>query len=146
MSSLVDTNILVYRFDFRFPEKQAIATGLLRRGIEDSSLSVPHQALVEFVAVCSKPMRDGTVLLTPGEASMEAESLLRQFPVLYPDETVFLAALRGAQTYQLSWFDAHLWAFAECFGMSKLISEDFQDGRQYGNVVVHNPFANLLRD
>ncbi len=30
---LVDTNILVYRFDGRFPDKQKIATDILRRGI-----------------------------------------------------------------------------------------------------------------
>jgi predicted nucleic acid-binding protein len=27
-TSLIDTNVLVYRFDARFPEKQAIATRL----------------------------------------------------------------------------------------------------------------------
>lgn len=37
----VDTNILVYRFDGRFPEKRKIAMEILRRGIADYSVHVP---------------------------------------------------------------------------------------------------------
>jgi hypothetical protein len=45
VAALVDTNVLVYRFDPRFPEKQRVATDLLRRGIADASLRLPHQAI-----------------------------------------------------------------------------------------------------
>jgi predicted nucleic acid-binding protein len=60
--------------------------------------------------------------------------------VLYPDERVLRVALRGAAAYQLSWFDAHLWAYAEVYGISELLSEDFQHGRRYGTVRAVNPF------
>ena len=80
-TALVDTNVLVYRFDPRFPRKQTIADELLR------------------------------------------------------------LALRGVATYQLSCFDAHMWAYAERFGLDELVSEDFQHGRMYGTVQVTNPFA-----
>jgi len=43
-ASLIDTNVLVYRFDPRFPQKQAIATRLLREGLRADSLRIPHQA------------------------------------------------------------------------------------------------------
>jgi predicted nucleic acid-binding protein len=49
-------------------------------------------------------------------------------------------ALRGAAAYQLSWFDAHLWAYAEHYGLNLLYSEDFQHDRLYGSVRVVNPF------
>ena len=42
--------------------------------------------------------------------------------------------------YQLSRYDAHMWAYAECFGLGDLLSEDFQDGRIYGTVRTTNPF------
>ncbi len=45
VASLVDTNILVYRFDAGFPRKRQIATKLLRTGIAQGSLRVPHQAM-----------------------------------------------------------------------------------------------------
>ena len=38
------------------------------------------------------------------------------------------------------WFDAHLWAYAEHYGLSELYSEDFQHDRLYGTVRVVNPF------
>ena len=140
MASLVDTNILVYRFDPRFPEKQRIATDVLRFGIEQGSAFLPHQAIVEFVAATTRPLDGGEPLLDPTEARREAEELLSQFEVLYPDEELLRIALRGAAAYQLGWFDAHLWAYAERFGLAELLSEDFQHGRLYGTVEIVNPF------
>ena len=140
MAALVDTNVLVYRFDPRFPRKQRIATSLLRRGVADGSLRLPHQAIVEFVAVVVRPLCGGAPLLKPHEALREAEELLAQFDVLYPDEALLRLAVRGAAAYQLSWFDAHLWAYAERFGLDSLISEDFQHERLYGSVRALNPF------
>jgi predicted nucleic acid-binding protein len=140
-TSLVDTNVLVYRFDPRFPDKQHVAAELLRSGIIDGSVAIAHQAIVEFVAATSRPLAGGRPLLDLGDARREAEELLSQLPVLHPDEEVVRIALRGAAAYQLSWFDAYMWAFAERFGLSELISEDFQDGRLYGMVQVRDPFA-----
>ena len=139
---LIDTNVLVYRFDPRDPIKQTIATEVLRAGLMDRTAVLPHQALVEFVAAVSRPCRElsGAPLMTRENALLEAESMARQFPVVYPDSNVFATALRGCATYQLSWFDAHLWAYAECFGLPEILSEDFQHGRHYGRVRVVDPF------
>ncbi len=134
MAALVDTNILVYRFDSRDRSKQRIAQDLLRNGIKHDSLRVPHQAILEFVAALSK-------LWSPTDARREAEELVNQFPVLYPNEAILRLALRGAAAYQLSWFDAHLWAYAEHYALGELISEDFQHNRMYGSVRVTNPFV-----
>jgi predicted nucleic acid-binding protein len=140
-TALVDTNVLVYRFDPRFPDKQQIATDVLRAGIADGSLRLPHQAVVEFVAALTRPTAGGEPLLPRTEALREAEELLVQFQVIYPDEELLRLALRGAAAYQLSWFDAHLWAYAERYGIQELLSEDFQDGRLYGTVRAINPFS-----
>lgn len=141
MAALVDTNVLVYRFDRRFPDKQAIATRLLREGLADDSLRLPHQAIVEFVTAVGKPVDAGRPLLEAADARREAEEMISQFTVLYPTESVLRAALRGAAAYQLSWFDAHLWAYADQLGLDEILSEDFQDGRLYGTVRVRDPFS-----
>lgn len=141
MAGLVDTNVLVYRFDARFPGKQRIATELLRRGIAERSIRLPHQAVVEFVAAVTRPLGGGDPLMSRPEALREAEELLVQFEVLYSTEALVRLALRGAAAYQLSWFDAHLWAYAEHYGLAELISEDFSHGRLYGSVRAVNPFA-----
>ena len=136
---LIDTNILVYRYDDRFPEKQAIASELLRSGIASGSARIPHQAIVEFVAATTRGGAEQRLLEAP-DARREAEELMAQFPIIYPDDAVLRTALRGAAAYGLSWFDAHMWAYAEVHGIAELISEDFQDGRMYGTVTIRNPF------
>ena len=143
MAGLIDTNILVYRFDPRFPDKQRIATELLRDGISNDSIRVPHQAVVEFVAAITRPIHGGDSLLPPDAARREAEEMLSQYEVVYPNQEILRIALRGAAAYQLSWFDAHLWAFAEFYGLADLYSEDFQHGRLYGTVRMINPFVDM---
>lgn len=136
---LIDTNVLVYRYDHRFPDKQDIASKVLRDGIAGGSARIPHQAIVEFVAATTRG-DEASRLLQPDVARREAEELMAQFPIVYPNDAVLRTALRGAAAYNLSWFDAHLWAFAEVNGIGELLSEDFQHGRMYGSVSVRNPF------
>jgi predicted nucleic acid-binding protein len=98
---LVDTSVLVYRFDPRFPRKQHTATGLLRRGLAEDQAPPGH----------------------------------RRVRGVSPSQ-----AIRGWVAYQLGWFDAHLWACAEEYGLETLLSEDFQHERLYGTVRALNPF------
>lgn len=53
VAALIDTNIPNPRmsFDPADPRKQALATEILRRGLAEGSVRVPHQAIVGFVAV-----------------------------------------------------------------------------------------------
>jgi len=138
----VDTDVLVYRFDNRFPDKQAVATQVLRRGIMDDSLRIPHQAILEFVVAVTRPIQ-GHSILEFNEALREAEELLNQFPILYPTEGIIRNAVRGCAAYQLSWFDAHLWAYGEYYGLAEILTEDLQHDRFYGTVRVVNPFVEL---
>jgi predicted nucleic acid-binding protein len=46
VAALVDTNVLVYRFDPRFPDKQRVATEVLRDGIRSGELRLAHQTVV----------------------------------------------------------------------------------------------------
>ena len=141
MAFLVDTNILVYRHDPRSPLKQQRALELLRDGLSSGEARIPHQAIIEFVAATTRMLKpSGISLLTLIESRREAEDLINVFPIVYPTEALVRLALRGAAAYQLSWFDAHLWAYAEHYGMPTLYSEDFQHGRVYGTVRVVDPF------
>jgi predicted nucleic acid-binding protein len=141
VAALVDTNVLVYLFDSRSPAKQERAAEVLRVGLKQDAVRVPHQAIVEFVAAVSRPTRSGPPLLPMAEARREAEELLAIFGVLFPNEAVVRTALRGAAMYELSWFDAHLWAYAEVYGLEEIWSEDFQHERRYGTVRIRNPFV-----
>ena len=143
MVSLVDTNILVYRCDPRDSQKQATAREILRRGFASETLSIPHQALVEFMNVVTRQKRGAPPLLPFQEAVRQAEEFMDACPVLYPTAEVFHIALWGMATYQFAWYDAHLWAYAEHYDLPEILSEDFDHGRKYGNVRVRNPFLAL---
>jgi predicted nucleic acid-binding protein len=145
VAGLVDTNVLIYSYDSRFPEKRRVATALLRQGILEDNVRVPHQAVVEFVAVATRPVAHGKSILSAEEARRQAEEILSEFTILYPNEAIMRTALRGAAAYQLHWFDAHLWAYAEYYGLADLISEDFEHGRLYGSVRAINPFRGAPR-
>jgi predicted nucleic acid-binding protein len=141
VAALVDTNVLVYRFDARFPDKQARAHEILRRGLVEDSVRLPHQAVIEFMAAVTRTSPKRPPILPMDDARRETEELLSQFTVLYPTEALVRTAIRGMAAYGLSWFDAHLWAYADHYGLDELWSEDFQHGRRYGTVRVVNPFA-----
>jgi predicted nucleic acid-binding protein len=142
VSGTVDTNVLVYRYDPRFPDKQRRAHVLLREGLEASTLVLCHQTIAELYAVLTRPRIDlgGRPLLARADAAQEVEDLLTQFPVAYPDDNVLRLALRGHATYGLSWWEAHVWAYAERYELSPFWTEDFQHGRVYGGVQMLNPF------
>ena len=139
MAELIDTNILVYRVDGRFPKKQAIATALLRKGIEQGSVRLAHQTVVEFVAAVTRALPGGSIL-SRNDAFREAEEFLHQFEILYPNENILRLAMRGCAAYGMNWFDANMWAYAEFYGLSQLVTEDLEHDRLYGSVRVANPF------
>lgn len=136
---LIDTNVLIYCYDGRFPDKKRIARSVVRGGIAGKRPHIAHQSIVEFVSATTRGVPEDRILDLP-DAIREAEELMSQFPVIYPDDAVLRMALRGAVAYGLSWFDAHIWAYAEVHGIRELLSEDFQHGRTYGTVTVQNPF------
>ena len=84
MAALVDTNILVYRFDSRFAGKQKITT------------EIPGAASSNAV---TRPIR-GHIILKQADALREAEEFLKQFTVLYPNEAILRHAIRGCAAYQ----------------------------------------------
>jgi predicted nucleic acid-binding protein len=138
---LADTDVLVYRFDHRFPDKRERAERLLREGIASGEARISSQSVVEFVSAVTRPGRSGSApILAIADAVREAERLLNEFTVLYPEDAHLRLALRGTVTYQLSWFDALMWACAEHNGLEVLYSEDFQHAEVIGHVRFENPF------
>lgn len=141
MPALVDTNVLVHRYDGRDLNKQQRATEVLREGVRTGTHFLSHQALIEFFAAVTRPPSDGDPLLTREEATREVEEMMLIYEVLHPSDEVVRLALRGTAAYGLSWFDAHMWAYAERHGIDTLLSEDLQAGRTYGTVTVVDPFS-----
>lgn len=140
MADLVDANILVYCYDSGAPEKKKRAEAIVAAGLETGELRIPHQAVLEFISACTRPHGPRPPLLSWAEVAQETEMLLANFKLLLPEKPLIPLAIYGATTHGLSWYDAHMWAYAQHFGMRRLLSEDFKDGRLYGSVLAVNPF------
>ena len=100
MATLIDTNVLVYRVDHRFPEKRDRATDVLRAAIASGDARVPYQAIVEFVAATTRLRSGQPPMLERTAALREAEELLACYDVIWPDEAMVRLAC-GALPAQL---------------------------------------------
>ena len=108
--TLLDTNQQVHRYDGRFPDRQRIATQVLRDGITSGSTRIAHQSIVEFVAATPRIVLTSR-LLDAVAVRRDAEESVAKFPIPYPHAS----ELRTA--YGLFWFYARLQAFADVHGV-----------------------------
>lgn len=131
----VDTNVLVYLYDRDAPQKQQTVRALLERDHRD--LTVSPQVLQEFYVTVTRK------LATPLPEA-QAEDAVRQlaaFDVVPASGDLVLQAVSRSRRDKLAFWDALIVESAlagKCVG---LLSEDFQDGRRFGSMVVVNPFT-----
>jgi predicted nucleic acid-binding protein len=62
------------------------------------------------------------------------------FPIVLPKTTTLQLAINAVQNHRLAFWDAMLWATAKQAGVTALLSEDFQHGRELEGVLFRNPF------
>jgi predicted nucleic acid-binding protein len=131
----VDSNVLLYAVS-RDPEerhKAERARGLL--GERDLALSV--QVLQEFYVQATRESRSDP--LSHEQAVKLIESFLR-FPLIDVTREVMLAAMATRRRFQISYWDAAILEAARSLECEIVLSEDLNDGQDYGGVRVENPF------
>jgi predicted nucleic acid-binding protein len=132
--SFFDTNVLVYTDDRASPAKQRRALDLVAEHRRSGTGVVSLQVLQEyFVTVTRKLHVDARI------ARRKVE-LLAEFDVAAPGVTDILAAIDLHRLHQFSFWDALIVRSAKQAGCSILLSENFQDGREFDGVRVANPF------
>lgn len=133
---LIDTNLLVYLYDQRDPDRQELARRVLSELEATGAGRLGVQALSEFFSVTTRKLSPP---LTPGEA-LEQITLLSQVWTMFDLTTlIILEAGRGARDHGLSYYDAQLWATARLNQIPLIFSEGFQDGRLLEGVRFVNP-------
>jgi predicted nucleic acid-binding protein len=135
---LIDTNLLVYVFDFAEPEKQQAAL----RIVDELQLSqkgcLSIQNLSEFINAAT---RGNPPILNLEEALKQIEDFIEAFPVFLLTPTIVLEAIRGVRDHSFSYYDAQIWACAHLNQIPIVFSEDFSDGQVIEGVRFINPFA-----
>lgn len=135
MRPFVDTNVLVYAHDRDEPEKQAVALRLLEHHAHE--LVISTQVLTEFYVATTRKL---TSPLEPTTAAEQVDELARGTVVIVDVELV-LDAVTLSQERQLSLWDALIIRAAQRGGCDTVLTEDLQDGAEFDDLVVRNPFG-----
>ncbi len=131
----VDTNVLLYAASTALEEraKQVCARAIL----DGSDLALSVQVLQEFYVQATRVSRRER--LTHEQAAALIDSWLR-FRVLELSVALLQSALSARLRWGVSYWDAAVIEAARAAGCRTLLSEDFQDGMDFGGVRVENPF------
>lgn len=131
----VDTNVLLYAAsttpDERRKKEQALAV------LESDDLALSVQVLQEFYVQATHAKRRER--LTHDQAVALIESWVR-FPVLNVSIQLMRTALVAAARWRISYWDAAIVEAARESRCTTLLSEDLQEGMDFGGVRVVNPF------
>ena len=134
----LDTNIFVYSFDASSPKKAAKSTKLIRSAIETRGGIVSYQVVQEFFNVAlrrfAKPM-------SSADAEQYLSTTCRPLLSVHSSPALYGEALRIGARFRLPWYDSLIVASAIEGQCDVLYSEDFQDGQQFGRVLISNPFG-----
>src|SRR5438552_2837893 len=133
----VDTNVLLYEWDAREPEKQARAMEWMRRLWESRRGRLSYQVLTEFYVTATRKLKPG---MAPPAAQRIVRTLFAWSPV-GTDHRSLERAWELQEAHELSWWDALIVAAAERVGCRYLLTEDLQDGATIGGVAVVDPFG-----
>lgn len=132
----VDTNVLLYAISTDDAEagKRREAEELLRQ----RDLALSTQVLGEFYVQSTRESRPDAI--SHDHAARLIESFTR-FEVQPVTLAVVTAALGTAQRHRISYWDAAIIEAARESGCHAVLSEDLQNGQDFGGVRVVNPFV-----
>jgi predicted nucleic acid-binding protein len=136
VKAFFDTNVLVYAFDKNEPEKQAIAKRLIRQFGGDGQAILSTQVLQELYVTLGKMGKQSL----PAEEVEEIVNDFAEYPLVQVDKMVISNAMKRHQSEAFSFWDSLIVEAALQAGCQILFSEDMQDGRQIGALVIQNPF------
>lgn len=129
----LDTNILVYLFDFDEPEKKTIAEGIFG---EYPEIRLSTQVLQEFYVTVTRKL--GRPM--PPEQALTVVEQFQTYPVAVITNQVVTKGIRRSIDSNLSFWDALIVETALAEKADLLVTEDLQDGWKIGSMRVWNPF------
>jgi len=132
----LDTNIVVYAYDWHEPQKMDIARQILRQGMSEENAVLSPQVLGEFFVVVTKKIK---APFSP-EAALEVIETLGLLSAVEMDHQLVVKATNIHIRYNISYWDGLIVAAAERAGCSTLLTEDLKQGEIYNGVKVDNPF------
>jgi predicted nucleic acid-binding protein len=131
----VDTNVLLYAIS-RHPAEQDKAKRA-NEILAERDLALSVQVLQEFYVQATRVSRPDAI--GHQQAVRLVESFGR-FPVQDLTSGIMLAALDACQRFPLRYWDAAIIEASRAMGCAQVLSEDLDNGQDYGGVRAVNPF------
>lgn len=133
---LIDTNLLIYAIDLAESDKQTKAIEVMSEIQRQNVGCLSVQNLAEFSNTAMRKLN-----VTPALLSQYVQRLYLSWRVLDLTPLIVLEAVRGVRDYQLSYYDAQIWATAKLYQIPFVFSEDFNSGQVLEGIRFVNPFA-----
>jgi predicted nucleic acid-binding protein len=133
----VDTNVLLYAHDASDPVRQTRAADVLLELWRTRTGIVSTQVLTEFYSVATRKL----AVPLPRKDARAIVDRYSAWPVVQVDARLIVAASVLEERHSLSFWDALIVEAAQRGGATRLLSEDMQDGRRIGDVMITNPFG-----
>ncbi len=134
--SFFDTNVLLYLFDNRDPNKKIAVQELIQREVEADRVSLSTQVLQEFYVNATRKL---AFPLSAEEAGARVRDFSK-FPLVQVDVPLILAAIARSQRMSLPFWDALIVEAALKAGADRLLTEDMQHGQVIEGMRIENPF------
>ncbi len=129
----LDTNVLVYLFDFDEPDKKTAAERIFG---DYAEIRFSTQVLQEFYVTVTRKL--GRPM--PPEQALIAVEYFQTYPVAAITNDLVTRGIRRSIDARLSFWDALIVETALAEKVDLLVTEDLQDGWEIGSMRVWNPF------
>ena len=133
--AFLDTNILFYSSDKKYPAKQLKAHSLIREHLSDRTGVVSLQVLQEYFVSSTRKLG-----LDPVVARRRLE-IFSRFDLVEPQLSDVLAAIDLHRLHHISYWDALIIHCAKISGCRVVFTEDLQHGQVIDGVRIVNPFV-----
>lgn len=133
----LDSNVFIYSFDEKSPEKRDRAQKLIAEALAGGSATISFQVVQETLKVITNKF-DSPV--TPEQARLYLVLTLLPLWTVMPSQNLYERALMIQGRYRLSFYDSLIVSAALEAGCDRLCSEDLQDGQRIESLTITNPF------
>ena len=133
----IDTNIFVYCFDDRQPDKKVRAISLIADALQTGNGMISWQVVQEFLNVSTRKF---TVPLKQEDAKIYLQKVLHPLCHVFPDLDLYSWAIDIIEKTGYSFYDSLIVAGALRGGCEILYSEDLPSGHLVNGLKVVNPF------
>jgi len=131
----IDTSVLLY--GALPPATEPAKREKARKILATREVAASVQVLEEFYTQATRPSRNDR--LTHADALAVLERLI-VLPVQTLTTELVLAAIVTCERFGISYWDGAIIEAARALGCAVVLSEDLNDGQDYGGVRVENPF------